>query len=147
MMTANKLANKFTFLFYIWLFAVSLGINWIWEMAQMFAFKLKPEDSRIQVLVFCTLASVIDGLVTLGIYKLLARFFSTNQTVFYLFSAVFGALSAVFFERFASNFGLWTYSELMPVVPILETGLLPFMQLTLLVPLAIWLTKKYLKKR
>ena len=116
-------------------------------MAQMFAYKLKPEDSRIEVLVFCTLASVVDALVTIGIYKLLARFLSTNQAIFYLFAAAPGALCAVFFERFAFRFGLWTYSELMPVVPILETGLLPFMQLTLLVPLAIWLTKRDLKKR
>ncbi len=72
---------------------------------------------------------------------------SANQTVFYLFAAALGATCAVFFERFAFHFGLWTYSELMPVVPILETGLLPFMQLTLLVPSAIWLTKRDLKKR
>ncbi len=116
-------------------------------MAQMFAFKLKPEDSRIEVLVFCTLASVVDALVTIGIYKLLSQFFSANQTVFYFLAAVLVAMCAVFFERFAFRFGLWAYSELMPVVPILETGLLPFMQLTLLVPLAIWLTKKDLKKR
>ncbi len=122
-------------------------MNWIWEMAQMFAFKLKPEDSRIEILVFCTLASVVDALVTIGIYKLLSQFFSANQTVFYLFAAALGATCAVFFERFAFQFGLWTYSELMPVVPILETGLLPFMQLTLLVPSAIWLTKRDLKKR
>ena len=50
-------------------------MNWIWEMAQMFAFKLKPEDSRIEILVFCTLASVVDALVTIGIYKMLSRFF------------------------------------------------------------------------
>jgi FlaA1/EpsC-like NDP-sugar epimerase len=143
----ERRTNKFTFSFYGRLFAVSLGMNWIWEMAQMFAFKLKPEDSRIEILVFCTLASVVDALVTIGIYKLLSQFFSANQTVFYLFAAALGATCAVFFERFAFRFGLWTYSELMPVVPILETGLLPFMQLTLLVPSAIWLTKRDLKKR
>jgi len=143
----KRRANKFTCSFYGRLFAVSLGMNWLWEMAQMFAFKLKPEDSRIEILVFCTLASVVDALVTIGIYKLLSQFFSANQTVFYLFAAALGATCAVFFERFAFHFGLWTYSELMPVVPILETGLLPFMQLTLLVPSAIWLTKRDLKKR
>lgn len=113
----------------------------------MFAFKLKPEDSRIEVLVFCTLASVVDALVTIGIYKLLSQFVSANQTVFYFLAAALGAMCAVFFEWFAFHFGFWAYSETMPVIPFLKVGLLPFVQLTLLAPLAIWLTKRDLKKR
>ncbi len=111
----------------------------------MFAFALKHEDSRIEVFIFCTLASMVDALVTIGIYKLLSRFYSANQKVFYLFAAALGTLCAVFFERFAFHFGLWTYSELMPIVPILKVGLLPFVQLTLLVPMAIWLSEKTMR--
>lgn len=116
-------------------------------MAQMFAFELKPDDSRFVVLVFCTLAAAVDALVTIGTYGLLARFISANRAIFYLFAAAFGALCAVAFEQFAFRFGLWNYSELMPVAPILKIGLLPLMQLMLLVPSAIWLAKRYLKKR
>ncbi len=104
--------------FYTVLAGVAFGLNWIWEMAQMFAFELKPDDSRFAVLVFCTLAAAVDALVTIGIYGLLARFLSANRAIFYLFAAAFGALCAVTFEQFAFRFGLWNYSELMPVAPI-----------------------------
>ena len=67
MKAIERQANKFNFSFCIRLFAVSLGLNWLWEMAQMFAFKLELEDSRTEVFVFCTLASVVDALVTIGI--------------------------------------------------------------------------------
>lgn len=112
-------------------------------MAQMFAFEIKPEESRSQVFLFCTLASVIDAAVTIGIYLLLNRFNLSNQVLFYLSAALFGALCATFFEWFAFRFELWRYNQAMPIVPIINVGLLPFVQLTLLVPLAIWLARKF----
>lgn len=130
--------------FYAFLAATSFGLNWIWEMAQMFAFEIKPGDSRARIFLFCTLASAGDALVTVFIYGLLARVMKrANQLKFYLAAAFLGAWCAVFFEWFARLFNLWSYNPKMLVIPILETGLLPFLQLTLLVPLAIWLTRKF----
>lgn len=112
----------------------------------MFAFELKTPDNRIEVFAFCTLAAVIDALVTIGIYAVLTRFYSDNRAIFYFFAAATGALCAVFFERLAFALGWWNYNEMMPIVPLLKVGLLPFVQLTMLVPLAIWLTKKFFEK-
>lgn len=108
----------------------------------MFAFEIKPEDSFARVFLFCTLAAVIDALVTIGIYVLLMKFNLANRKVFYLLSALFGAICAVGFELFALRFELWSYNRTMPVVPFLNVGLLPLAQLTTFVPLAIWLTNK-----
>ncbi|MSQ72711.1 MAG: hypothetical protein EXR27_15690 [Betaproteobacteria bacterium] len=38
-----------------------------------------------------------------------------------------------------SVLGAWTYSSLMPVIPLLGTGLSPFMQWLLVLPVALWL--------
>ncbi len=135
--------QKITEKIYPLLAITSFGLNWIWEMAQMFAFEIKPEESRLKVFLFCTLASVIDAALTIGIYGLLSRIKLSNPFLFYLLAALFGALCATFFEWFAFRFELWRYNQAMLIVPIVGVGLLPFVQLTLLVPLAIWLTLKF----
>jgi hypothetical protein len=86
---------------------------------------------------------VIDAAATLAIWVLLKFLTKRHGAKFYLSAAVAGALCAVGFELFALHFGLWSYGEQMIVLPVLVVGLLPFVQLTLLVPLAIWLTKKF----
>ncbi len=135
------------------LFAVSFGLNWIWETAQMFAYAVKPAERWMHILRYCTLATVIDALVTIAIYSLLLRVLkppflsAAKQWKFYLAAAFLGAACAVFFEWFAFRFGLWSYGEQMPVLPVIGTGLLPFVQLTLLVPLAIWLSLRLIQGR
>lgn len=111
----------------------------------MFAFEIKPEESRFKVFLFCTLASVIDAVVTLLIYGVLKSLIKTMSVKFHLAAAFLGACCAVFFEWFARLFNLWSYNEKMIVIPFLETGLLPFLQLSLLVPSAIWLAGKFRK--
>jgi hypothetical protein len=126
--------------------AVAFVLNWFWEMAQMFAYKSNPEDGWIQIHIFCTLASVVDALVTVGIYVLLTKIEMKKRIAFYSSAAALGALCAVVFERFAFAFGLWSYNETMPVVPALGVGILPLAQLALLVPLSIWLTGKLISR-
>ena len=140
---SGNLANNSALKFYGVLFAVSFGLNWIWEMAQMFAYAAEAGDSWTKSVLFCTLASVADAIITVAIDVFLKLLMKRDGVEFYLGAAVSGALCAVGFELFAFRFGLWTYSEQMIVLPVLGVGLLPFVQLTLLVPLAIWLTKKF----
>lgn len=129
--------------FYAFLAATAFGLNWIWEMAQMFAYAQKTTGSFAETIIFCTSASVIDAAATLAICALLKFLTKRRDGKFYLSAAVLGALCAIGFEWFALHFGLWSYGGQMIVLPILGIGLLPFVQLTLLVPLAIWLTKKF----
>ncbi len=123
------------------LFAVAFCLNWIWEIAQTFAFEMSGV-SIAKMLLFCTFASVVDGVVTVLIFWLLQRFLKSFDWKFYLAAAGSGALSAIFFEQIAFTFNLWSYGEQMPVLPFLGTGLLPFLQLMILVPTAIWLALK-----
>jgi hypothetical protein len=125
------------------LVATAFALNWIWEMAQTFAYAEKPTVSFAEIFIICTLASIVDAVVTLAIYAFLKFLMKPNSAMFYLSAAILGALCAVGFEWFAFRFGLWSYSEQMIVLPFLGTGLMPFVQLTLLVPSAIWLAEKF----
>jgi len=128
--------------FYGVLFAAAFGLNLVWETAQMFAYQTELNEGWLKVFISCTGASVIDAVVTVAIYALLARLMKPNQAKFYIGAAVLGALCAVGFEWLAFRFDLWSYSEQMVVLPVIGTGLLPFIQLTVLAPSAIWLAGK-----
>ncbi len=112
-------------------------------MVQMFAYIAEAGNYWTKSFLFCTLASIGDAIVTVAIYVFLNSIFKPNGAKFYLGASVLGALGAIGFEWCAFRFGLWAYGEQMIILPFLEVGLLPFVQLTLLVPLAIWLTRKF----
>ncbi len=123
------------------LFVVAFGLNWIWEVSQTFAFEMSGVSVG-KMLLFCTFASIIDGIITMAIFWVLQKLTAETNWRFYLSAACLGALCAIFFEQMAFTFNFWTYNEGMPVLPFLGTGLLPFLQLMILVPAAIWLTVK-----
>lgn len=127
--------------FPIRLLAVGFGLNWVWEIGQMFAYRAGAEKSVREILFFCTLGSVVDALTISAIYGTTKVFLKPHGWKFYLTAALFGAASAVVFEKLAFAFGWWSYNEEMPLVPFIGTGLLPFLQLTLLAPFAIWIAE------
>ena len=107
----------------------------------MFAYRTGLEKSWRETVLFCTLATVIDVLVILTIYAAIKRFTDWKSWKFYLTAALLGGVFAFVFEKIAFALGLWSYNERMPVVPLLETGVLPFAQLLILVPLSIRLAE------
>ena len=138
----GNFAHNSALKFYGVLFAVAFGLNWIWENGQMFAYRAEANGSPLTSFLFCTLAAVGDAVVTTGIYGFLKLLIEPGGAKFYLSAAASGAACAVGFEWLAFRFDLWSYGERMIVLPILGVGLLPFVQLALLVPAAIWLARK-----
>jgi len=134
MTTPIYISKHFVFVLLISAFA----LNWVWEVAQSSAYQT-AEQSMPESLFFCTLASVIDAVTILGIFIAAAFLFGRGGWKFYLTVALLGAVCAVAFEKIAFTFGWWNYHEKMPRVPLLGTGLSPFLQLTILSPLAVWL--------
>lgn len=126
--------------FYPILFLTGFAINLVWEINQMPYFAGKPGNTYAEGLFYCSLASIIDGLTVVSLCFLASRVFTINTLRFYLLAAFSGALCAVIFENIAFYLKLWSYRESMPIVPIIEVGFLPFIQLTTLVPLSIFLT-------
>ncbi len=124
------------------LFVVAFLLNWFWEVSQTVAFDMRGVGTG-KMLLFCTLAAIVDAIITVIVFWSLQKLFRRRDWKFYVSAAAFGAIFAILFEQIAFIFGLWSYDQKMPVLPFLGTGLLPFLQLTILIPTAIWVTLKY----
>ena len=126
------------------LLAVSFGVNWVWEVAQMAAYAPAPGRSRAGEFLICTLAAAGDAALTLFVFDAVAVVKHPGRWVWdggwkaYGAAALAGGALAVLIERLALAAGYWSYAAAMPRVPVLGVGLLPFVQLTLLVPFALW---------
>ncbi len=130
------------FLFVLWLAA--FGLNMIWELAQVFAFSSLAEASAFEIFILVTIASIADAVITLVAYLVTAlvkrewHWWKSVETLDFMIFAIVGAVSATLIETIALSRGTWTYGEYMPIIPLLEIGLLPFLQLTVLLPAALF---------
>ncbi|MCJ8167129.1 hypothetical protein MKJ04_19975 [Pontibacter sp. E15-1] len=122
--------------FSAWIFAVGFLVNLVWENAQ--AFLYVSYGGFWKHFWVCFIASIIDGLVILLVYLVLALLYKDiywprhNMFVRYALVALVGGALAVGFELWALATGEWNYTALMPVVPGLEVGLSPLAQLMVL---------------
>lgn len=93
----------------------------------------------------CTAATLGDVAITLGICGIGAL--STGRLQWglekkwnvYATAALLGAACAAAIEWRALAFGRWSYTDQMPIVLFVGVGLWPLLQLTLLVPIALWI--------
>lgn len=92
-----------------------------------------------------TLGDVAITLLIYAIGALAARTLSWGlRAAWNVYSAValLGAMHAFWIERAAIASGRWTYTQTMPVIPLLKVGLWPLLQLTVLTPLTFWLANR-----
>lgn len=122
---------------------VAFFLNWLWEYVQMPAYAA-PARSWSSTALAHVVPSLGDVAITLGIYGIAALaagrvdWAASGKWNVYAAAALLGGASATAYEWKALGAGWWSYSELMPVVPFLGVGLWPLLQLTLLVPAALW---------
>jgi hypothetical protein len=125
--------------------AIGFLTNLVWEVAQAPLYGGFISFSRNFFM--CFIASIVDAVTILLIYMGFAAYyrdlkwlnrFSWKDVV--LVMAV-GFLIAVIYEKWAFALDLWSYTPRMPMVPAIEVGLLPVLQMMLLPPLTFYLTK------
>lgn len=66
---------------------------------------------------------------------------STPAPIFVV--ALLGAAVAVAIELHALTTGRWSYSELMPMLPVPSVGLLPVLQMALITGFSIWIGRRF----
>ncbi len=124
-------------------------LNLVWEMWQVPFFLGIGEQPHWQGIKLCTWATMGDVEITLAAFwvtAIVAR--SRNWLVhpgrLYLFIFVGTGLAAtILFEALALGpLERWSYSDTMPRLPILGTGLLPLLQWLVLPPLIIWFARR-----
>lgn len=144
--------------FIVTLVIASFSFNWLWEMIQMGAYVEMAGLAWSETILRCAFAALGDLGMTLAIYGLgcLAagqwRWGMGGGWNIYLTGALLGAIFNVAFEWKSQHSGRWSYNERMPIVPVLEVGLWPLAQLTLLVPIcftiaAWWTTATFPPRR
>jgi hypothetical protein len=60
----------------------------------------------------------------------------------YLLMTVLGFTIAVLIERRALAGSRWVYTDQMPIMPIVNVGLVPVLQLIVLPPVVLWMARR-----
>lgn len=118
--------SKIKTIFAIFVFAFFL--NLIWENLHSF---LYVHYKGGEITEFILLRATLSDAVYISLAAILILIFSGKRMVVWI--SVFGLLlTSIFIERLALGSGRWAYNSLMPIVPILRTGLTPTIQLAIL---------------
>jgi len=136
--------------FLLTLFAVSVALNYPWEIAHAPLFI--GMDSVRAISWHCFLASLGDGLILWIIHGLGWVTFKRWNWSFHLGSQQMAFMlstslaTAILIESLAVHWlHRWTYTDHMPRIPVLDVGLTPILQMLILPPLIFLITHKFFR--
>jgi len=121
--------------------------NFLWEISQ--AFLYAPHFSgTLNFISIHLMASLGDVLLVSFILiadmflirRLLGKEYGWKRILGLM---IVGLAVGVAVEKYALATGRWQYGNLMPIIPILQVGLAPILQMMLIPPLAILLNSKF----
>lgn len=120
---------------YFYLFLLAFGLNWVWENLHAGLY-VHYQGGGISEFIL-TRAAIWDAVIILVLVTLL-NFFAWSRSRSWLL-LILGVIVAIGIEWWALETGRWNYGALMPIVPILGTGLTPTIQLALTGYFSYWL--------
>ena len=128
----------------------SFLLHFVWELLQVPLYRDMPQAPHEEAILVCLQATLGDVAIALTAFWLVSAFCRSRfwlltpsrfQWASYL---IYGIAVTVGLEMLATAIlDRWQYSELMPVLPLLEVGLSPLAQWVLVPPLALWLTRRH----
>lgn len=124
------------------IFLLAIPLNFAWELAQSGLYV--GADQWPSRWWHCFLASLGDGILTLVIYAVGAivagriDWFESGYRS-YPWVLATGVILALIVEWIAVSNGHWSYTARMPLVPGLDLGLVPVLQMVALPPLTFYL--------
>ena len=142
--TNGKVLNRFIVMITI----VAFVLNFSWELMQM---PLYDNSSFIiNHITFCALGSGADAIMVLLIYFGLAVIFKNPLWIYPLkwqrvvLVILIGGIGAILSEIRHLSLGNWAYSDLMPLIPVLNVGLSPVLQFMILPTFIYIVSAKFL---
>ena len=127
---------------FLTLAAISLCLHLIWEAWHIrFYTAYEKMEGRLPVFVFASLGDVLYtffAIIGVSFFKDSIDWFLSANAADYLGLALIGFSIAVFVEYKAAALGRWKYTSQMPRLGGL--GLTPLIQMTVLLPLSVFLT-------
>ena len=132
----------------------SFLLNLVWEYWQVPFFRGMADQSHWEGVKACTQATFGDAGITLAAFWVTAFFARTRSWIMQpsksdtaILIGV-GLVAAIVFETLAIGvLERWAYSDAMPRLPILGTGLLPLLQWLALPPLVLWFVRRQIGAR
>lgn len=131
----------------IFLSLIAFVVHVIWENTQ--ASLYEGYGSFAEHLPVCVGGTFGDVAITLFVYLIVALLKNDFNWIAALNKkdvialAVIGLFIAVGIEWRALLFGRWAYTDAMPIIPYLQVGLTPILQMILLLPFSVYLTKRF----
>lgn len=110
------------------IFIISFLLNLAWENLHSFLY-FHP-DGQIMTQSMLLRATLFDAIFITLLAVLFIKISYFRERKWY--ALMFGIVAAIILETYALNSGRWAYNELMPIIPLLNTGLTPTMQLGIL---------------
>ena len=120
---------------------ITFILNFFWEISQ--AFLYVPHFVGISGLIKVHIRASLGDLLIVSLILLIDAIISTrifpkeNSKKRFVAIAITGFILAVIIEKYALAIGRWSYNPLMPIIPILNVGLIPILQMIIL-PIAIF---------
>lgn len=130
----------------VFLFLIAFILHVIWENLQAPLFQ--GYISFSQHFFTCLTGTGGDIVITVSVYLIVAllkndfHWVATLNIKDMVILAVIGFCIAIGIEWRALLFERWAYTDTMPIIPYLNVGLTPILQMILLLPFSIYLTKR-----
>ena len=115
---------------------ITFILNFLWEISQ--AFLYAPHFVGTGGLIKIHIRASLGDLLIVFLILLIDAIISTrifpkeNSKKRFVAIAITGFISAVIIEKYALTIGRWSYNPLMPIIPILNVGLIPILQMIIL---------------
>ncbi len=128
---------------------LALLFHGVWEHAHIILYTgYDAMEGILPVWILATLGDVLYAIVVFSIISLAkggTGWIRSAAPYDMLAAAALGFLVALMVEYKGLYLGRWAYLPSMPIVPILAVGLSPLLQMTLVTPLSLYVTKWLLK--
>ena len=132
------------------LLVLALPLQLLWEVAQFPLYTVWHEGEWSYImygLAHCTFGDLLILLVAYWLVALLNRnrhWYRSNILANGVLFTLLGLGYTIYSEIVnVSIKGNWDYTELMPIVPVIEIGGMPFMQWVLVPPVLLWLMRMF----
>lgn len=135
--------------FFIWIALISFVLNLVWENLHA---SLYDEYNYFMERLYFLGCTIGDVLLTFIIYGCVAavlkdRFWIRNFNIKILPKVILMAgLVSFAAEWIAIDLGFWSYNEKMPIVPLLDVGLSPFLGIVVNTMLSFFLASKIVEQ-
>ena len=138
-------------LFFTFLALVTLLLHGIWEHAHIALYTgYEALEGILPVWVFATIGDFVYTLLAVvlvgAILQDMQWFEKDFSKIRYFSLAAIGFLIALMVEYKGLYLGRWEYLLSMPLIPLLQVGLSPILQMTILLPISVFITRLLTKQ-